>query len=809
MSVFNYKKYKVSLKADSKKTQGLRTGDIVRRQYFDGKNLVYSLMCVLDYGVDKIIVDDEIEEQAFFIGALLEGDIPQTNEILDFMRVTNLFDVDRSGALYLTASDEQAPYMDVIDGIGRNSSLCWPERIGDTEDTDPETQYIVKGKDYVSIEYVKSLQEHSRVCHITKNSALHSGFIGLQQDFYQYVANPNRVLISYKIKSSRELEGIKCSLGYVDGERVDGELVVSSGTEWQYKFHVITVDWSGRHLRTMKLNLNDSLSEGDEVWLADMNIILLSSVSGYKDASQIRIGKMNGINDPVFGNLEGYGGYMQKLYASQSAHISGTLTAGDENGFGSTFYAGKIHKNAFLNSLSVNFTSDVLINDDLANPTGIGHVYSFGNEITFIAQTNEWLKQKVGIKYCFSFWLFVEKPCAISLSQNGQLIGKILFGEENTHGWSRQSVVFEILSPLEDNEPLLLSFLPSFEEGQESISGDLNVLHFTAPQLERGTVTTQYQPTDETLNMTEDYGAWFNKGGIGGTIQNPLLQLNYDGEGGIGTRTKSILIRQDGSGYLANQNIKWGKDGKVKFSEDVTLDWENISDEAKEQMKEKSVSISGTDTFMILGDLSPDTYYCYPNVIRLLANENGIPQEAERKWYYQYGDSFYLFEGESGSTITILPDGEYWKKENVLTVKYAVTVNQEVYYNTISIKKQYCVGYTVELESTHGKSFKNGVCSTVIKANVYYQGKLVKQEFLDDNFTFQWEKYRLPDIETPITGWWEEIVDPKGNIIQNAIDVTKQSIELNYNISGSDLYTCTLIAKENNAFPYPFPIVFS
>ena len=44
MSIYKYKKYKISLQFDSKKTQGLRTGDIVRRQYFDGKKLIYSLM---------------------------------------------------------------------------------------------------------------------------------------------------------------------------------------------------------------------------------------------------------------------------------------------------------------------------------------------------------------------------------------------------------------------------------------------------------------------------------------------------------------------------------------------------------------------------------------------------------------------------------------------------------------------------------------------------------------------------------------------------------------------------------------------
>ena len=116
MSVYKYKKYKISLQSDSKKTQGLRTGDIVRRQYFDGKNLIYSLMCVLDYGIDKTVDSNtnDIVEKQYFIGALLEGDVPKTEEILDFARITNLFDINRSGAIYLTGSDDNAPYMDVI-----------------------------------------------------------------------------------------------------------------------------------------------------------------------------------------------------------------------------------------------------------------------------------------------------------------------------------------------------------------------------------------------------------------------------------------------------------------------------------------------------------------------------------------------------------------------------------------------------------------------------------------------------------------------------------------------------------------------
>lgn len=46
-------KYQILIAPDSKKVQGLQTGDIVRRQYFDGSNIIYSLMCVLAHGTTK------------------------------------------------------------------------------------------------------------------------------------------------------------------------------------------------------------------------------------------------------------------------------------------------------------------------------------------------------------------------------------------------------------------------------------------------------------------------------------------------------------------------------------------------------------------------------------------------------------------------------------------------------------------------------------------------------------------------------------------------------------------------------------
>jgi len=80
-------------------------------------------------------------------------------------------------------------------------------------------------------------------------------------------------------------------------------------------------------------------------------------------------------------------------------------------------------------------------------------------------------------------------------------------------------------------------------------------LSLSAPQLEAGKNVTPYQATDEALSYTDDYGAWFNKGGIGGTIQNPLLRLNEDGS--IASRNGSFVINPDGTGHFASGRFKW------------------------------------------------------------------------------------------------------------------------------------------------------------------------------------------------------------------------------------------------------------
>lgn len=835
------KKYQILVAPDSKKVQGLRTGDIVRRQYFDGTNIIYSLMCVLAYGTTKkfateaqydsdglpildangkILAQDVERDVPYFIGALLEGDAPQTKELLDFARITNLFDADRSGALYLTASDSQAPFMDVIDGVGRNKSLCWPENIASEAFEDSRSQYIVRGKG-LSAQYKSHDTDVNRIVRLTRNS-LSSDFCGLSQDFYELVAAQKRVLISYKARANKSIT-VNAAITYSTGAVNDAEWPEEFTADWQYYFRAVNVINSGRHLRTFKLDVQN-LGVNDWVEIADLNIILLDSISNFGDATSMRIGKLDGVADPVFGTLTGYGAYIQKLYASQTAHISGTLTAGDENGFASTFYAGKIHRNCFRNSCDVNFLSAITIdNSSLINPTGMGNVYKTEDvsELTMFAQNRDWLDNHLAKRYCFSFWAYAKKPCQIGIKQNGKVIGTIQIASDQTHEWRRLHVFFDLLKPDKELEDLLISITPSFSNSlYQSVAGSIDPdeqqLFITAPQLEPGEYCTQYQPTDDILDETDDYGAWFARGGIGGTIQNPLLRLNYDGTGAIDTRSNSFRLNQDGSGYLANENIKWDQQGKVTFGKDVTLNWDNLGDDAKDEMANRYMRIVGQDMFTIIGQEDSVTgKTCSPSSIVLELEEVGFQStSSQRQWYLLIGDNWVAIPGANGPTLEVFPDSCYWlgyvstppqtdaqgntityHGESRVTFRCVIKLNDSrTYADTFNINKQYVQGYTVQVTSSKGTAFQNGVCSTVLTATVYYQGQPVNTEYALENFTFTWHRYKKDD-PTKDLGFEDLDVTDGANILT-----------LNYEMDGTDVFICELGFADH--FDYSFPIIF-
>lgn len=790
MSVNSLRKFKVSISEESRKVQGLQIGDIVRRQYYDGANVIYTLMLVLSSGVDEIVNDEgEIAQRPYFIGGLLEGDVPETDQLLDFVRVTNLFNEDRLGALYLTASDEASPYMDILDGIGKNRSISWPDEIG-------------KGKYEAldgnsSLSYTRAGKERKRILSVTPNNSSTSS--GFKVDFSQYVSNPDRVIVSYWVRNTSINDGqLTGSLEYVNGSKVDGAETYQLPNVWTYKVHVFTVDYSGRHQRRFKL----TSPSANSFEVADFNIILLSSVSNLGDASQIRWGKLDGIVDPVYGKLQGYGGYAQRLFIAGAANISGTLTAGDENGFGATFYAGRIHRNCFINSLSPSFiAAGQEIDTDIINPTGIGNVYKGANDLILNAQTRTWVKDNAGKQVTLSFWLFAKSPCKINVSQDSisDSLGSIVLEDRDLMAWHRCSVTYFVAanSQLDDTVPYQIKLGIDYQASNDSSLTIERLYYFSAPQIEVGSEATPYQATDDILEETSDYGAWFARGGIGGTMQNPLLKLNYDGKGSIATRNNSVLIKVDGSGHLANGNIGWDNAGNVTFGDKVVLKWENLSDNIKDNITPKSISIVGDDTMTIVRGNDGTESYQPPQLNLKVECHSFEASEATFKWEYYRNGAWKSIDSATGITFSILPDSNLWNVDsNTVTVRCVATIGTQIRYASVNLRKIYANGYSVKISSDSGTVFRNGICKTTLTANVYYNDELVTEDRILKRLVFAWQKFSLPDVENEIKDWW----------IDEGVDRLKQSITLNYVLNGQDFYTCQVSITD--VFTYKFPINF-
>jgi hypothetical protein len=71
---------------------------------------------------------------------------------------------------------------------------------------------------------------------------------GLKQTLERTVEHPQRPVISYKIRASKEMK----NLGYTNQEETDGADTVNAGTEWQYRLHLVTVDYPPQYSRSFE-----------------------------------------------------------------------------------------------------------------------------------------------------------------------------------------------------------------------------------------------------------------------------------------------------------------------------------------------------------------------------------------------------------------------------------------------------------------------------------------------------------------------------------------------------------------------------
>jgi hypothetical protein len=194
-----------------------------------------------------------------------------------------------------------------------------------------------------------------------------------------------------------------------------------------------------------------------------------------------------------------------------------------------------------------------------------------------------------------------------------------------------------------------------------------------------------------------------------------------------------------------------------------------------------------------------------PDYITLELTKNNVsPSNNMIHWYYKKDSEYVEFEDTDFETkgirdvLRVEPTGDYWgDQENTLVIRAVAIYEDTTYTDTFTVRKFAVEGYTVKITSSAGDTFRNGACSTVLTANVMYQGVAVDDEYIAEHFSYCWKKYILPDMENEVDDWDEN------GIVRNT-----KSIEITGTLSGSEAYICEISTLEGSSFPLYFPILF-
>ena len=283
--------------------------------------------------------------------------------------------------------------------------------------------------------------------------------------------------------------------------------------------------------------------------------------------------------------------------------------------------------------------------------------------------------------------------------------------------WQRVHVAFDIEHV--GGEDLCIDFR----------TGTRTVWFFSSPQLEKGSTPTLYQPTDEVLNETDEYGAWFCRGGVGGTIQHPLLRLEADGS--IRAGNDAFVINPDGTGYFSGGRFRWDKDSIVL--QDVTIRWEDLDEEMQEQMRPRFVAVEGGTVFHFPDAIAGSP--CDPSEILLTGTVQNLSADSCR-WEYLAVDGVWKNAGGNGATYTLTPDFSGWEGRDVLTLRFVVLSAGLSYRATHTVCKQYdgSDGYSLYVESDAGTVFRNLMTETILRARLYKAGAEVTEQVADERF---------------------------------------------------------------------------
>ena len=144
-------------------------------------------------------------------------------------------------------------------------SLSLPFQKGGECNNPNKDKYFCIGSPYLTEEYSKFTGEVNRVYRITKNkTTVPSGTtIGFKQSIEQPVKNPEKVIISFKIRGSKGIT-VPLTFGYTTSEETDGTDTIQVTTSWSYQLSIITIEFPEQYQRSLLLDLTKALqTEGD------------------------------------------------------------------------------------------------------------------------------------------------------------------------------------------------------------------------------------------------------------------------------------------------------------------------------------------------------------------------------------------------------------------------------------------------------------------------------------------------------------------------------------------------------------------
>ncbi|MGL5691475.1 MAG: hypothetical protein ACRDD8_11740 [Bacteroidales bacterium] len=542
--------------------------DIVIRQYLT-KDLLqkFTVMIVDSVGVDI----SEDKKSNFFIGYCVYGDIPKQNEVLDFIRVGNMSNRDRDGAVIMSTSDLNSPNINILSELIKDASLLYPVSLGvmETSKTHPKDILFTSG-------FINSSANYSdKEFTFMKSSADISGepyssCVSAKIDQFS-VSNNGKYVLFFEAKSTSNIN-TECKISDISGLRENFKSQISIGSSWKkfVFFFDIKEEFYNNYFQIApfgKSSINTNIS------LRNISITSIDSLSQYFNNSKTVVGNLDGRYDNVLGKLSGYGVYSKKLIATEGAQIVGSLSVGDENGSNNAFYVGKVAKNRFANSTlwsldgkkfqSLSKLSEILATKTKPSISPIGKCISL--TINKLESENTIVEIPIGVGVAgnlietLSFYHKVDggswvhalsKVHVDEKTPSGTLVKTNSFTDVFTkNGWLRFS---ETIYKTSYENHLSVRF-------EMNIKSSIGSFLLGGFQIEEGENSTIYQETGDVLSNNEGYAFWASLGGIGGTIQNPLLKFYEDGS--IGSIGDGFKINQNGDAIYKGEFIIQGVDG--------------------------------------------------------------------------------------------------------------------------------------------------------------------------------------------------------------------------------------------------------